>query len=47
MLQTLATDGAVLSGPHLMDVNPRNGDLFVALVSDTPKSTVLRYTRVR
>jgi hypothetical protein len=32
VLQTLATDGAQLSGFHLIDVDPTNGDIYVALV---------------
>jgi len=32
------------SGPHLLGVDQYSGDLYAALVSDTPLSTVIRFT---
>ena len=43
VLQTLAIDPAVYSGPHLLGVDPYTGDLYAALVADVPQSTVLRF----
>lgn len=44
VLQTLEIDPQKLSGPHLMGVDRKTGDLYAALVADVPKSTVLRWT---
>ena len=44
ILQTIDIDANVYSGPHLLGVDPENGDLYVALVADEPRSTVLRYS---
>ena len=43
VLQELPIDPKVYSGPHLLGVDARNGDVYAALVSDTPRSTVLRF----
>jgi hypothetical protein len=43
VLQELVIDPRELSGPHLLGVDPSNGDLYAALVADEPRSTVLRY----
>eukprot|EP00040_Diaphanoeca_grandis_P015543 m.79413 g.79413 ORF g.79413 m.79413 type:complete len:389 (-) comp25212_c0_seq1:150-1316(-) len=44
-VQVITIDPAKYSGPHLLGVDTSNGDIYAALVSDTPLSTVLRYTR--
>ena len=44
VLQTIAIDPTTLSGPHLLGVDTNSGDIYVALVADAPRSTVLRYT---
>lgn len=43
-LQTLQIPSDDYSGPHLLGVNERTGDLYAALVADAPRSTVLRFT---
>ena len=43
VLQTLAIDPSVYSGPHLLGVDLYSGDLYAALVADVPHSTVLRF----
>jgi hypothetical protein len=43
ILQTIHVPPAEYSGPHLLGVDHRNGDLYAALVADAPRSTVLRY----
>ena len=45
ILQTLAIDPNEYSGPHLLGVDEVSGDLYVALVADAPRSTVLRFRR--
>lgn len=42
-LQTISIDPHDYSGPHLLGVDPIRGDLYVALVADSPLSTVLKY----
>ena len=44
VIQTLAIDPQEYSGPHLMGVDEMSGDVYAALVSDAPHSTVLRFT---
>jgi hypothetical protein len=44
VLQTITIDPTTLSGPHLLGVDTNSGDIYVALVADAPRSTVLRYT---
>jgi len=44
LIQELFIDPQEYSGPHLMGVDPENGDLYAALVADVPHSTVLRFT---
>lgn len=36
---------AQYSGPHLIGLDSHNGDIYAALVSDVPESTILRFTR--
>ena len=43
VLQTITIDPRKYSGPHLLGVDTSNGDIYAALVSDAPKSTVLRF----
>eukprot|EP00946_MAST-07B_sp_MAST-7B-sp1_P002524 g2524.t1 len=43
VLQTLTIDPQEYSGPHLLGVDHLTGDIYAALVADTPKSTVLRF----
>ena len=43
VLQTIRIDPKVYSGPHLLGVDERTGDLYAALVADKPLSTVLRF----
>jgi len=44
VIQRITVDPSELSGPHLLGVDPATGDLYAALVADSPRSTVLRYT---
>ena len=44
VLQTISIEPDKYSGPHLLGVSPF-GDLYVALVANSPLSTVLRYRR--
>eukprot|EP00927_Polykrikos_kofoidii_P057600 TRINITY_DN51754_c0_g1_i1.p1 TRINITY_DN51754_c0_g1~~TRINITY_DN51754_c0_g1_i1.p1 ORF type:complete len:419 (+),score=53.76 TRINITY_DN51754_c0_g1_i1:63-1259(+) len=37
--------GTAYSGPHLLGVDAHSGDIYSTLVSDSPKSTVLRFKR--
>ena len=43
VVQTLDVDAAQFSGPHLLGVDETSGDVYAALVSDTPLSTVVRF----
>eukprot|EP00037_Helgoeca_nana_P001956 m.30633 g.30633 ORF g.30633 m.30633 type:complete len:278 (-) comp12248_c0_seq2:1525-2358(-) len=43
VLQTITIDPAQYSGPHLLGVDPTNGDIYAVLVADVPLSTVLRF----
>ena len=43
VVQTLTIDPAEYSGPHLLGVDARSGDVYAALVSDKPRSDVLRF----
>jgi len=36
-------DPVEYSGPHLLGVDETNVDIYAALVTDDPKSTILRY----
>ena len=45
VLQRLSIDGSEWSFPHLLGVDPRNGDVYAALVADAPRSSVLRFRR--
>ena len=43
VLQELPIDPSRYSGPHLLGVDPFNGDIYAALIADAPLSTVLRF----
>ena len=43
VIQELTWDPAKMSGPHLLGVDPKSGDLYAALVADAPMSTVLKF----
>jgi len=43
VLQIINIDPKKYSGPHLLGVDHKNGDIYAALVADAPLSTVLRY----
>lgn len=43
VLQELPIDPSRYSGPHLLGVDPFNGDIYAALVADAPQSAVLRF----
>jgi hypothetical protein len=43
LLQTITIRPARYSGPHLLGVDPKTGNLYAALVADSPLSTVLRF----
>ena len=43
VVQQITIDPDTYSGPHLLGVDAQTADLYVALVSDKPRSTVLRY----
>ena len=45
IIQTIQINPKQYSGPHLMGIDPSNGDIYAALVADQPLSTVLRFTR--
>ena len=43
VIQTLKIEPAEYSGPHLLGVDKHTGDVYAALVSDKPRSDVLRF----
>lgn len=45
LVQQITIDPAEYSGPHLLGIDPANGDIYAALVSDAPLSTVLRFKK--